>query len=99
MTQFSVNPENRLSRILQSKLEPGDGIFFIATAQAEVDENQNYEKAAALLRRAHQTMAKSEMSKERDQLLEIVLQKIRWIELYLEADRCVHSDSIRMQLI
>jgi intraflagellar transport protein 140 len=73
--------------------------FLVATAQSEIDEDQNYEKAAAMLRRAHQTMARTEMTRDRERLVEQVLQKIRWIEMYLEATRCVKTDPLRMQSI
>ena len=71
--------------------------FLDKTAQVEIEDEQNYELAAELLKKAHQTMAKTEMTKERDTQVESYLQKIRWIEMYLEATRCVRSDPIRMQ--
>jgi intraflagellar transport protein 140 len=73
--------------------------FLLSTAQAEIDDEQNYEKAVLLLRRAHQTMARSDLTKERDRLVEVVLQKIRWVEMYLEAARCAQTDPSRMQSI
>ena len=67
------------------------------TAMNEIEEYQNYQKAEELLKRAHQTIAKTEMTKERDTMVESYLQKIRWIEMYIEATKCVQTDPLRMQ--
>lgn len=72
-------------------------VFLDKSAQTEIEDFLDYTKAAELLRRAHQTMAKSVMTKERDTMVESYLQKIRWIEMYLEATQCVQSDPLRMQ--
>jgi intraflagellar transport protein 140 len=73
--------------------------FLAKCAQVEIDEDQNYEKALELLKRAHQTMAKAELTRDRDAMVESCLQRIRSIEMYIEATKCVQSDPLRMQSI
>lgn len=71
--------------------------FLESTAHNEIDEFKDYHKALDLIRKAHQTMAKTEMTLEREAVVEKQLQKIRWIEMYLEATICITSDPVRMQ--
>lgn len=73
--------------------------FLERSAQTEIDDFQDYKKALDLLRRAHQTMAKTEMTRDREAIVMSQLQKIRWIEMYIEASECVQSDPMRMQCI
>ena len=73
--------------------------FFEKSAQTEIDEYQDYPRALDLLRRAHQTMAKTLMTPEREALVMSQLQKIRWVEMYIEASECVQTDPMRMQCI
>jgi intraflagellar transport protein 140 len=73
--------------------------FLADCAQLEIDEGQNYEKAIVLLKRAHQTLAKAKLTKERDVMVESYLQRIGWIEMYIEACRCVMDDPLRMRTI
>ncbi|EAY18528.1 hypothetical protein TVAG_083840 [Trichomonas vaginalis G3] len=73
--------------------------FLERSAQTEIDDFQDYKKALDLLRRAHQTMAKTDMTRDREAIVMSQLQKIRWIEMYIEASECVQSDPMRMQCI
>lgn len=74
-------------------------IFLDNEAMNEIQKYQNYEKAEEYLKRAHQTIAKTELTKERDNLVESYLQKIRWIEMYIVAKKSVQNDPIRMQTL
>lgn len=74
-------------------------IFLDNEAMNEIQKNQDYQKAEGYLKRAHQTIAKTEMTKERDTLVESYLQKIRWIEMFIVARKSVQSDPIRMQTL
>lgn len=71
--------------------------FMDKVAMNEIEQYHNYQKAEEYLKMAHQTITKTEMTKERDTMVELYLQKIRWIEMYIEATKCVQSDPLRMQ--
>ncbi|OHS98354.1 hypothetical protein TRFO_08943 [Tritrichomonas foetus] len=59
-------------------------LLYEKTAKTEIDSAQNYEKALELLQKSNQILAMSDFPDKR-KIIERILQKIRWVEMYLEA--------------